>query len=187
MSENFDSLFEAAIGDASALSSGSFPRLDCEGLWKVKVIECSYGASQKGDTKRAMYKVEVIANLKDSVDKVTARTNLYVTAPADAALAQRNIAPYYNTLKALVGKEKLLDDAVDYDDIVQNIVAQSNKCLKLGKEIILTLQLRKNAKKEGEFYKNVFVFDPTHFVTETNTGSAPASAEKSEKDPFAEL
>lgn len=159
---DFDALFAEA--DMTLSAGGSYPKLDCEGVWLVKVIEPSYGASQKGDTKRGMFKVEVIQNLKGSEDKVTARTNLYVTAPSDVALATRNIAPWYGTLKALVGSEKLTVDAVDHDDIIQNIVAHSAKCIKLGKDILVVLQLRANAKKEGEFYKNVFVYSPADFA-----------------------
>lgn len=177
---DFESLFTAALDTSAPSSSSTYPKLDCAGVWTVKAIEAQYGKSQKGDSTRTMIKVEVIANKNGSVDKVTGRTNVYLTVGKDQEMTNRNFAPYIKTLLDLgVSAEKIKDDAADYFDIAQNIATIITKQIKLGKEIKFDLQLKANPNKENEFYKNVFVH--TAEVVDP-IANAPAV----EEDPFAE-
>lgn len=161
---NFDKMFDEALANAPAFTGASFPKIDIEGSWAVKVIEASYGANQAGTGKRGLLKVEVIENLKGSEDRVTARTNLYLNEGKDAGMSAKNLGPWKHTFEGLVGKEKLLADVADFDDLIQSIVSHANKLLKRGTDIIIGLQTRKQGKADDkgreQFYKNVFVYSP---------------------------
>ena len=158
---DFDALFNAASTALEPSTSSTYPKLDCAGVWTVKAIEASYGKNQKGDATRTMIKVEVIANKSGSPDKVTDRTNVYLTVGKYQEMTNRNFAPYIKTLLDLgVSAEKIKDDAADYYDIAQNIATIITKQIKLGKEIKFDLQLRPVNGKENEFYKNIFVHTP---------------------------
>lgn len=155
---NFDEMFNSALEAAGASVGPSRPRLDIEGDWVVKVTEASYGASQKGDTKRAMIKAEVISSLNGTDDRTGALTNLYITD----ALAGRNVAPWANALiEHGISAEKIKEDASDWQDVIQNIVAILNKQIKRGQDVKVHLQTRKQDKLDEkgrtQFYKNVYV------------------------------
>ena len=177
--ENFDSLFEAALAEAAP--SQSYPKLDCEGTWTVKVLEGTYGKNQKGTANRTMVKVEVVANGEGSPDKVSARTNLYINEGTTQEYTDKNLAPWIKLLLSIgVTADKIKYEAVDYQDVIQNIATILTKQLKLGKDILLTLNLRSNGK-DG-FYKNVYQYDPEVKATEA-LGSV-AGHDPFEADPF---
>lgn len=162
---DFDAAFEKALAEAAPIGDGqNYPHIDIEGKWVVKVVEASYGPNQAGTAKRGLLKVEVVANLDGTPDRVTARTNLYINEGKSPELSVRNLAPWKHTLEALVGKAKLLEDVADYDDLIQAIIAHSNKLLKRGTDILVVLQTRKQAKLDDkgreQFYKNVYQYDP---------------------------
>lgn len=181
--EAFDTAFEEALA-ATGGTGASYPRIDCEGTWVVKVIEASYGATQKGDAKRGMVKVEVVSNQGESADKVGGRTNLYLTVGKDDKLTVRNLAPWRQTFINLIGKEKLMDDVADFDDLIQSIVNWSNKLLKRGTDVYVVLTTRKQGKLDErgreQFYKNISVYTPEVKSVET----APVASKVD--DPFAE-
>ena len=177
--DKFEAEFEKAL-TSTASTGGSFPKIDVEGTWVVKVIEASYGSNQAGTGKRGMVKVEVVENLNGSEDRVTARCNLYLNEGKTDELSVKNLAPWRQTFINLIGKEKLLSDVADFDDLIQAIIAQSNKLLKRGTDIFVVLQTRKQGKTDDrgreQFYKNVFVHVPSQI------DNTPAV----EEDPFAE-
>ena len=177
----FDTLFDSALTNAlGSAPTASFPKLDCEGTWVVKAVEAAYGPNQAKTAHRGMVKVEVIDNLNGSADKVTARTNCYITVGKDAEMTARNVGPYLQALLALgITKEKLKDDCADMEDVIQNICTIITKQIKLGKEIKFDLQLRANKNKEGEFYKNVF--NHVEAVPETESAKDPFEVSA---DPF---
>lgn len=154
--ENFDSLFEAANNSATS-AQGSFPKIDCEGTWTCKVIEATFAKNQKGDANRTMVKLEVIANQGESQDRVTARTNAYITVAGKKELTERNFAPWIGTLiDAGITPEKIKYEATDMYDIAQNIATILTKQIKLAKEILVTLQTKANPS--GGFYKNIYKY-----------------------------
>ena len=173
---NFDALFDAA---ALASEGSSRPHLDLEGTWVVKATEASYGNNFKGTGKRGMVKAEVVASRNGTANRTGALTNLYLNVSEKQELTQRNLAPYAQALLALgVPKEKLLDDVHDMDDLVQSIVAQINKLLKRGVEVLLTLQTRKDGKVDDHgratFYKNIFPYRPEEVPTAPSFTSSTA-------------
>lgn len=182
--ENFDTELEEALLSGGASGNGVY--LDVEGVWIARVTEATYGKSQKGDTSRAQVKVEIAEALNGSADRKGASTNLYIsTVKGKEDLSKKNIAPWYVTMKAVVGAEKLLYEAADHDDIIQNIVTQITKSLKLGKEIYVRVQTRSQNKVDDkgrpQFWKNVFVFDREKDIPSNDPiDNAPAV----ENDPF---
>ena len=157
---NFDSLFAAAEDASTVRTGGSFPKIDVAGDYKVKVLESSFGKNQAGTAMRGFAKVEVIENLGDSPDRVGARTNLYLTVSSTQEQTDKNLAGWIKTILDLgVSAEKLKDDAADYLDIIQNMTTIMTKQLKLGKEIVVWLNVNPNSKKEGDFHKNVYSID----------------------------
>jgi hypothetical protein len=150
---NFDELFNAAM-ENKLPSGGSFPKVDIEGNFKVKVLEASYGKNQAGTAMRGFVKVEVVESLGSTEDRATARTNLYINVGAKTEHTQINIAPWIKTLMDMgVTAEKIKDDATDFLDIIQNITTIITKQLKQGKEIYLYLSTKNDGK--GGLYKNV--------------------------------
>lgn len=171
--DNFEAMFAAALENAGTSAGPSRPRIDIEGDWVVKVTEASFGASQKGDTKRAMLKAEVVASIGETPDRTSALVNLYITD----ALAGRNVAPWANALIAHgISADKIKEDATDWLDVINNIVGIINKQIKRGQDIKVHLQTRKQDKLDDkgrtQFYKNVYVLK-----TET----------PKETDPFANM
>ena len=177
--DNFDTLFNDAIASAG---TGNRPFLDCEGTWICKATEASYSSNKAGTAKQGVIKAEVIASVGDSPDKAGAISNLYLTVAKDDKLTVRNLGPWKVTLEKLVGKEKLMDDVADYDDLIQSIIAQTNKCLKLGKDVIVQITTKAQGKTDEKnrpmYYKNISVVSPATPATEQKTA---------EKDPFTEL
>lgn len=179
--DNFDALFEAA-SNATLPTGGSFAKVDVEGEFKCKILEASYGKNQAGTAMRGFVKVEVVESLGTTEDRAGARTNLYINVGAKTEHTQINIAPWIKTLLDLgVSAEKIKDDATDFLDIIQNITTILTKQLKQGKDVYIYLRTKNDGK--GGLYKNVGAWSA--YVPAGGT-SAPASAEKSEKDPFAE-
>lgn len=175
--ENFDTLFSEAIASAG---TGNRPFLDCEGTWICKATEASYNSNKAGTAKQGVIKAEVIASVGDSPDKAGAISNLYLTVAKDDKLTVRNLGPWKVTLEKLVGKEKLMDDVADYDDLIQSIVAQTNKCLKLGKDVLVQVTTKAQGKNDEKnrpmYYKNISVVAP----------ATPAPVASKADDPFAE-
>lgn len=173
---NFDALFSQAESAAAATGS-AFPRIDVEGMWVCKVTESVFGKNQAGTANRGQVKLEVIENRNDSADRITARTNAYITVASKDELTVRNIAPWIKTLLDLgVSQDKIKDDAVDFTDIVQNIITILTKQLKLGKEVKVILVTKADGK--GGFYKNIFPFQLESEATESKSGLVVA------EDPF---
>ena len=176
---NFDALFSQAESAAAATGS-SFPRIDVEGMWVCKVTEAIYGKNQAGTASRGQVKLEVIENRNDSADRITARTNAYITVASKDELTVRSIAPWIKTLLDLgVSQDKIKDDAVDFTDIVQNIITILTKQLKLGKEVKVILVTKADGK--GGFYKNVGAMSNYKSAPVDPVDNAPAP----EVDPFA--
>lgn len=150
---DFKNIFKAA---EEQTAPQQYPKLDCEGTWLVRVLEASYGKSQKGDTMRTQCKLEVVQSIGDSADRTGARCSVYLTVHPNAEITERNFAPYIKTLLDLgIPAEKIIEDAVDYFDIAQNISVIITKQIKLQKEILFELQL-KHKPNSQDFYKNIF-------------------------------
>ena len=126
----------------------------------MKVLETSFGKNQAGTAMRGFAKVEVIDNLGNSPDRIGARTNLYLTVGGNQEQTDRNLGGWVRTIINLgVSPDKIKDDAADYFDIIQNITTIATKQLKLGKEIVLRMNVNPNSKKEGDFHKNIYAID----------------------------
>ena len=171
---NFDGLFDAS----NVLEGSTRARLDIEGTWYAKMTEATYGKNQAGTKSRGMLKLEILGSYAGTEDRTGAITNVYVNVADKVELTQRNIAPWAQTLIAVgVSAEKIKEDAVDFDDVIQNIIAISTKQLKLGKEILVKLQTKNDGK--GGFYKNIYLYTAPEAVDPID--NAPAV----ENDPFA--
>lgn len=149
---DFNHLFQAA---EEQTAPQQYPRLDCEGTWLVRVLEASYGKSQKGDAMRTQLKVEVVQSIS-SADRTGARTSVYLTVHPNNDITERNFSPYIKCLLDLgIPADKITQDAADYFDIAQNISVIITKQIKLQKEILFELQLKQKPNSQ-DFYKNIF-------------------------------
>jgi hypothetical protein len=177
---DFASLIESQIAPTGA----SFPKLDAEGTYVVKVLESAYTKTKAGDKSQGVLKVEVVEG-----EKATARVNLYIGTGSNDQQAAMNVNPYYNTLLALgVSKDKIIDDCDSWSEVIANITSIMTKQLARGVEIKLNLTLKENAKKsteeKKEFYRNVSVYT-TPTASTVSVSEAPADLAKSVKAPKA--
>lgn len=182
----FDADFDKVLEGAS-VAGGSFAKIDIEGAWVVKIVEASYGANQAGTGKRGFFKVEVVENLDGTEDRIGARTHLYMNEGKSNDQTIKNLAPWRQTFINLIGKEKLLTDVADFDDLIQSIISHSNKLLKRGTDILVVMKTRKqktqDEKGRDQFYKNIYVYEAPAASIES-LPEAPKPEIKGDFEPF---
>lgn len=172
--------FEKLLNESKALTASTGvtrPKLDAEGRYTVKVVESSYGPNQSKTGFRGQLKLEVVDG-----EKATALTNAYIAISDNDERNAQNINPYYKTLLASgINKDKIFDDASDWQDVVQNITTQYTKLIKNGKNPLFTLVLKANKNKEGEFYKNVYIYEAPASDAPSITSTVVESEIKADK------
>lgn len=177
---DFATLIESQIAPTGA----SFPKLDQEGTYVIKVLESAYSKTKAGDKSQGVIKVECIEG-----EKSGARVNLYIGAGNNDQQAAMNVNPWYTTLLNLgVAKDKILDDADTWNEVIANITSIMTKQIARGVEIKLNLTLKENIKKsteeKKEYYRNVSVYTtPTDSIV--SLSEAPANLANAVKAPKA--
>jgi hypothetical protein len=183
--------FAKLIESTTAPTGASFPKLDQEGTYIVSVLEANYAKTKDGTKSQGVLKVEVIEG-----EKATARCNLYIGAGTNDQQAAMNVKPYYDTLINIgVSKDKLIDDATNWNEVIANVVSQLTKQISRGNVIKLNLTLKINTKKSTDevkdFYKNVSIYTAPEAVAESapvDESTAPkAKVTKAPKIPEAKI
>lgn len=169
---NFEDLFE----NTTAPSGVSYPKLDKEGTYTVKIIDAQWVKTLAGTASQGKVQVEVIEG-----EKTGARVNLYVGAGKTNEQGLRNAKPFWDTLKAIgISAEKLQEDCDTLPEVIQNLMNITAKRLTKGAEIKMTLNVRINKTKTTE-EKTEFYFNPAVYTVPDPIDSAPAV----DVDPFA--
>lgn len=169
------SKFEKQFEETKALSGVSFPKIDAEGSYTVKILSAEFVKTLAGTASQGKVQVEVTEG-----EKETARCNLYIGAGKTDEQGIRNAKPFYDTLRALgVPASKIEDDCDTLIEVIQSIVTLLAKRVLKGETILMTLNVRKNVAKSTEL-KTEFYFNPAVYAPIDPIDNAPAV----ENDPF---
>lgn len=174
--------FETAFENTTAPTGASYPKIDAEGTYTVKVLEASWVKTLAGNASQGKVQVEVVDG-----EKAGARVNLYVGAGKTDEQGLRNAKPFWDTLKNLgISGAKLSEDCDTLVEVIQNLMNIMAKRITKGAEIKMTLNVRINKAKstelKTEFYLNPAVYVPASVDPIDNAPTIPAS-----EDPFANL
>ena len=173
--------FAELLDLTTAPSAVQYPKLDEAGTYLVSVLEAAYSKTKDGTKSQGVVKVQVVDGPKQG-----ARVNLYIGEGTNQEQAKLNIHPYYVTLLNLgIAKDKIIDDAQNWGEVIQSITAIMTKQIARKVDIKLNLTLKPNEKKstpdKPEFYRNVSAIttvvasDP---VAETKPATTATKASK---------
>ena len=166
---NFDDLFETT----TAPTGVSYPKIDAEGTYTVKIIDAQWVKTLSGNASQGKVQVEVTEG-----DKTGARVNLYVGVGKTNEQGLRNAKPFWDTLKAIgISADKLQEDCDTLAEVIQNMMSIIAKRITKGAEIKMTLNVRINkAKSTAE--KTEFYFNPAVYAVEIPKADDPFSADQ---------
>lgn len=142
------------------------------GQYVVRAIAAEYGANQAKTGFRGMIKMEVIEG-----ELAGALVNVYINEGKDEDQLTRNIAPFILTLiSAGILGAKIIDDAETSQELIQNIIAKTQKLITRGTVLLYNLQVKETPKHTDEkpdYYKNVFLHKSEQTSTTDLTAPAP--------------
>lgn len=160
-----------------AEQSAPRPRI-VAGSYTVKATSAEYGANQAKTGFRGMIKMEVVDG-----ELSGALVNVYINEGKDEDQLTRNIAPFILTLiSAGIPGQKIIDDAETAQELIQNIIAKTQKLITRGTVLLYDLQVKETPKHTAEkpdYYKNVFAHKSEQ--TSTSDLTAPAPETKASK------
>lgn len=166
---NFDEMFATTTAPTGA----SYPKIDAEGSYTVKILEASWVKTLAGTASQGKVQVEVVEG-----EKTGARVNLYVGVGKTHEQGLRNAKPFWDTLKGLgIEGSKLSEDCDTVAEVIQNMMSIIAKRITKGAEIKMTLNVRKNVAKstaeKTEFYFNPAVYTALEAKTDLVVSDDP--------------